>query len=330
MKKILSVLSLVALTGLFMVGCKKEVKVTTLTVTPAEKTLMVGATATISTAITADINIKVAPADAALTIASEDPAVATVENGVITAVAKGTTNITVKAGDMSKSVAITVTSAEDLAKNFVLNGMFYAPNASMKGELADAQSEINSAMQTFGWVLSDKPGFNSAISTFDAPLSSEDKDLVQKFVIDLGSGVGVEPYGIWVSAEYVGDLMSDGRDGLWAQFQVAGPKSYQEVDENYMKTLFKGVSYQGMEENVQVPIYTDKPLSNVYYYFDETNNIAVTVFAMTVHDNQQNIDFVSCDVLAYDYVPSTESAPLRAAQLANLATKRFAPVQKAF
>ena len=110
MKKLLSICALAAL---LMAGCQKpeeEVKVESVAVSPEALGMRVGDTQ--------ELTVLIAPPDAAymtVTWSTSDASVATVDNGLVTAVASGSANITAAVGGKSATCIVTVAPTPTLA-----------------------------------------------------------------------------------------------------------------------------------------------------------------------------------------------------------------------
>ena len=117
MKKLLSFFAVAAVAAVAITSCKKpeptpqpepDVALKGITVSPATLTLEVGQTGTLTVAYD--------PTDATVKPEVEwstsDPAVATVDNGTVTAVAAGTATITATADKFTATAAVTVTDGE--------------------------------------------------------------------------------------------------------------------------------------------------------------------------------------------------------------------------
>ena len=93
------------------------------------------ASATLTTGETLRLNAEVWPTNLTVEWASSDESVATVENGVVTAVAAGTATITAKAGDKEATCVVTVTKKEE-PEPTVASGEYYLYHAESKRFLA--------------------------------------------------------------------------------------------------------------------------------------------------------------------------------------------------
>ncbi len=81
------------------------------------------------------------PAGETVTWKSDDESVATVENGVVTAVAKGTATITATAGGKSATCTVTVKESAPEEPGLKLDKTELALEAGGTGTLAEAGSE---------------------------------------------------------------------------------------------------------------------------------------------------------------------------------------------
>ena len=101
MKHTLKLLFAAGMLACLIAGCKKEEENTTLSVSPTTVALEVGKTATVTATVS--------PAGKTVTWTSDNPEVATVSGGLITAVSAGTAKVTASAGDKTATVSVTVT-----------------------------------------------------------------------------------------------------------------------------------------------------------------------------------------------------------------------------
>lgn len=137
MRKLIYALGAVALMSLTLVSCDKENKkvktdVTILTVEPSSLTINIGESKKVGTAPTDDAIININPIDAKYTVASEDAAVAAVENNnTIKGVAAGKTKVTIKAGSKTATIEVEVIDPNqfgDFAANMFFNKIIFIPN----------------------------------------------------------------------------------------------------------------------------------------------------------------------------------------------------------
>ena len=92
---------------------KRVIAVTSVTLDKKTLKLMVGETATLTATVKPDD-----ATDKTVTWSSLDPKVATVKDGVVTAVKAGTAKITAKAGDKTATCTVTVTAATTIDPTF--------------------------------------------------------------------------------------------------------------------------------------------------------------------------------------------------------------------
>ena len=105
MKKKLTLIAVLAITAMLFVSCDKTLKIESIELDKTELTLEVGETE--------DIDATVVPETDDLTWTSDAEAVATVSSrGKVTAIAEGTANIKVTAGDVSATCVVTVTEGD--------------------------------------------------------------------------------------------------------------------------------------------------------------------------------------------------------------------------
>ncbi len=127
-------------------GEKSATCVVTVTAKPVETTLTINAaTLSLKTGETATLVATVTPADKPVSWSSSNPAVASVENGKITAVGAGQTTVTAAADGKSVSCTVTVTAAydpkKDTTKNLTTTGgqqvYYYSNGQYLAAKVAD-------------------------------------------------------------------------------------------------------------------------------------------------------------------------------------------------
>lgn len=175
-------------------------------------------TLTIARGSTATLTATVEPADTTNTIvwSSENDNIATVENGVVTAVGLGETTITAACGDKTASCKVTVTKATiaGTANIYTKEGFFYG--ATLGASLLITNDGWETAITTIKWY---RDGEADSIATGDKYKIGE-KD------------IGKQLYIIVTADKYTGELKSKLTDVIEKATKDAPAKPIIEANEN--------------------------------------------------------------------------------------------------
>lgn len=152
MKKIFAALGALVILGVLAVACKKKEivqgDVELLSVEPTEISIPQGDTKTFSLT-SGDIIVNLKPVTASYTIESSDETTVSVSGKAIKGVKKGVATITVKAGDKTATVKVTVTDKATFDQALYMNDVYVPKNLRAMKPL---KAEIVQAMEAKGWV----------------------------------------------------------------------------------------------------------------------------------------------------------------------------------
>lgn len=163
MKKLLLALGALATLAMVAPSCEKpgpnqepkKEEVKELSVNPTSLELYKGDK--IKFALTgADVNVTLVPNSASYTLESSDANIAKVEGKIVTAMNEGNATITVKAGDKTATVALTVKATASFDETRFLGGKdIYVP--VFDGNMKAKKAEIEAAMESREWKKGELP-----------------------------------------------------------------------------------------------------------------------------------------------------------------------------